>query len=299
MRGCRIPGLPVVCVLILTACVPATPPTPSLPPTQALPSPEPSPSATEEWTLPEAIEVTTTTNLNYTRDRLMDVDAPSTPSDWPVVVLLHGGPNLDKYALYGLGRAIAGQGAVVFRPTFASYEPPPDAITLGAEDAACAVRYARANAAAYGGNASRVIVAGHSGGGAYAVLVALAGDDYPADCRATGVSGRPDGVIGLDGAYDLMRYIDPAVAELAPAREWLAISPFAQLARQPHHEGLSFRLFAGLEPELVQQGQAMRDALQAAGYEASFTQMPGVSHMGMSDVHAQTVLAILELARGD
>jgi acetyl esterase/lipase len=284
--------------IFVAACQAAPPPTPSLPPTQALPSPEPSPVATEEATLPEAMEITTTEDLNYARDQLMDVYAPSTPGDWPVVVLLHGGGGITKVYVRPLARAIAGQGAVVFVPTFACYEPPPAWITLGADDAACAVRYARANAAAYGGDASRVIVAGHSGGAAYAVLVALAGDDYHGDCRATGVSGRADGVVGLDGAYDLIRYVSASNLESAPADDWLAISPFAQIERQPHRQGVTFRLFAGRETEIIQNGQAMRDALLSAGYDASLTQIPGVYHMGMSGVLPQTVPAILEMARG-
>jgi acetyl esterase/lipase len=287
----RATWLVTLAVMFVAACK-ATPP-----PTQALPSPEPSPVATEEATLPEAMEITTTLDVDYGSHQLMDVYAPSKPGAWPVVVLLHGGGG-GRTSMWNLAVAVAGQGAVAFVPEYACYHPPPTSITIGADDAACAVRYARANAATYGGNADRVIVAGYSGGGAFAMLVALAGEDYRGDCQVTGVSGRADGLVGLDGAHDLMRYMSAEELAGAPADDWLAISPYAQLERQPHRQGLSFRLFAGSETELVQDGQAMRDALQAAGYDATFTQIPGVGHGGMSLDLPQTVLAILEMARG-
>ncbi len=325
MRACRVAFLLVACSLALTlaACAPQTPalpPTPAapstvtptpptqtltppaLPPTQAFPTPEPSPAATVQVTLPEAMEVILTADQPYAGDRLLDIYAPAVGGDWPVVVVLHGG-GLSKSVVSSLARAIAGQGAVAFVPTYTSSEPSLDAIARGAiprgaEEAACAVRYARAMAAEHGGNARRVVAAGHSAGGAFAVLVALAGDEFVGDCTGSKGSGSVDGVIGLDGAYDLMRYIQPWILEKASAEEWLAISPYAWIDRQPPRSEVTFRLFAGLETELVQDGQAMRDALLAAGYQAEFTQIPRVDHMGMAGVRPQTLEAILEMARG-
>jgi len=320
MPSCRMPGLVLIGSLawLLAGCAPEAPParptpsatavTPSppttttpkpvLPPTQAFPSPEASPTATVEAALPAAMEVVVTSNLDYARDVQLDVYSPAVPGAWPVVLLLHGG-GLSKASVSGLARAIAGQGSVVFAPTYSSDEPSPEAITLGAEEAACAARYARAHAAEYGGQSGRLVAAGHSAGGAFAMLLALAGDDFTGECEAVEGSGRVDGVVGLDGAYDLMRYISTWNLGSAPAEAWLEISPYAQLERQPFHAGLAFRLFAGTETELVQDGQAMRDALGHAGYTVEFTQVPGVDHMGMaSSRRAQTVLAILALARG-
>jgi len=153
--------------------------------------------------------------------------------------------------------------------------------------------------AEYGGKAARLMAVGHSGGGAYGMLLALAGDEFTGECAVPDGSGRVDGLVGLDGAYDLMRYIPASALQDAPAEDWLAISPYAQLERQPFHPGVAFRLFAGRETELVQDGQAMRDALTRAGYPVDFTQVPGVDHMGMvGSRRSQTLLAIAELARG-
>lgn len=321
MPSCRVPWVLITCALalMLGACAPEAPPpqptpsatmippsptptftpAPALPPTQAFPSPEPSPTATVDAVLPEAMEVVVDANLNYARELDLDVYRPAGQGEWPVVLLLHGG-GLSKASVSGLARAISGQGVVVFAPTYSSSPPSPQAITLGAEDVACAARFARAHAAEYGGRAERLIAVGHSGGGAFGMLLALAGDEYTGGCDFSSGSARVDGVVGLDGAYDLMRYIPSYGFEGAPVEDWLAISPYAQLERQPFVPGLEFRLFAGLETELVQDGQAMRDALAEAGYPVEFTQIPGIDHMGMaSSRRAQTLLAIVELARGD
>ena len=321
LMATRLRRCPVVAfslVLLLSACVPeppAPPPTPTatavlpsptpiststpaLPSTQAFPSPEPSPTATVESVLPEAMEVVVTANLAYTRDVQLDVYRPAALGEWPVVLLLHGG-GLSKTSVSGLARAISGQGLVVFVPTYSSNPPSPQAITLGAEDVACAARYARTHAAEYGGNAGRLVAVGHSGGGAFGMLLALAGDEFTGDCVIPDGGGLVDGLVGLDGAYDLMRYISASTLERAPAEDWLAISPYAQLERQPFRPGVTFRLFTGRETELVQDGQAMRDALARAGYPVEFTQIPGVDHMGMaSSKGSQTLQAIVELARG-
>lgn len=302
LSACIPEALPAIPTPSATVVIPTPPststPEPALPPTQAFPSPEPSPTATVEAALPAAMEVDVTSNLDYARDVQLDVYSPVVPGEWPVVLLLHGG-GLSKTSVSGLARAIAGQGAVVFAPTYASDEPSPDAITLGAEQAGCAARYARAHAFEYGGRSERLVAAGHSAGGAFAILLALAGDEFPGECEVGDGSVRVDGVVGLDGAYDLTRYTATSTLKRAPAEAWLAISPYAQLERQPFHAGLAFRLFAGREIELVQDGQAIRDALAQAGYPVEFTQVPGVDHMGMaSSLRAQTVLAILELARG-
>lgn len=302
LSACTPKALPAIPTPSATVVIPTPPatstPEPALPPTQAFPSPEPSPTATVEATLPAAMEVGVSSNLDYARDVQLDVYSPVGPGEWPVVLLLHGG-GLSKTSVSGLARAIAGQGAVVFAPTYASDEPSPDAITLGAEQAGCAARYARAHAAEYGGRSERLVAAGHSAGGAFAMLLALAGDKFIGECVVTEGSGLVDGVVGLDGAYDLMRYISAGRLKSASAEAWLAVSPYAQLERQPFHPGVTVRLFVGRETELVQDGQTMRDALAAAGYPVEFTQVPGVDHMGMaSSLRAQTVLAILELARG-
>jgi acetyl esterase/lipase len=118
-------------------------------------------------------------NVPYTSQQDLDVYWPLSQGAWPVVVLLDGGDGNKTYAR-GLAIVVAGQGAVVFVPEYQSSEPPPDRITRGAEEVACAVRFAKAHGAEYGGDPQRVVIIGHSGGAAFGALAALAGDQFRA-----------------------------------------------------------------------------------------------------------------------
>lgn len=76
---------------------------------------------------------------------------------------------------------------MVITPTYRSSKPQGEQITreiitAGWQDAACALRFARAKAADYGGDPARVIVVGYSGGGTAGAVMALAGDDFDGDC---------------------------------------------------------------------------------------------------------------------
>jgi acetyl esterase/lipase len=232
-------------------------------------------------------------DIPYTSEQELDVYWPTSGSAWPVVVILHGG-DTSKGSAKGLAMRVAGHGAVVFVPEYQSHEPPPDRITRGAEEATCAVRFAGAHGQEYGGDPNHIVVVGHSGGAAFGSLVALAGDQFPGDCTVAEGDANPNVLIGLDGAYDLMRYISDETLGAAPAKEWLKISPYEYVDRAPRRADLSFHLFVGLETELLQDAQAFREALHRAGYPVALAQFPGIDHMRMaSENHANTVWAIV------
>jgi acetyl esterase/lipase len=191
---------------------------------------------------------------------------------------------------------VAEHGAAVFVPEYQSSEQPAGGIARGAEEVGCAVRFAKAHAAEYGGDRERVIIVGHSGGGSFGALVALAGEQFVGDCLVPAGDATPDMVIGLDGAYHLPRYVSPETLGAAPAEEWQRITPYTYVDAGARRRGLTFHLFVGLEQELLQDAQAFRDVLQAAGYEVTLTQFPGIDHMRMaSDRHENTVWAIVTL----
>lgn len=130
----------------------------------------------------------------------------------PVVVWLHGGGWVKgSRPLYGwAGRAYSSEGFVT---VVAGYR-------LGAaghwprfmEDGAAAVRWARANAARFGGDPDNIVIAGHSAGAHIAVLLAL-------DPRWLGDMVRPGGAvkgaIGLSGPYDFLPFDAGGRADVA------------------------------------------------------------------------------------
>ena len=169
------------------------------------------PTPTLSALLDRHLETNVAKDIAYTSEQKMDIYSPITPGDWPIVVVLHGGGST-KSEVQGISQAIAQRGAVVFAPKYRSSEPllPSDTITQGPEDAACAVRFARAKAAGYGTKPTpRLILVGHSAGGAIGMTVMLAGDDFKGDCLVNEGSALPDAFVGLDGAYDILSLNSP------------------------------------------------------------------------------------------
>lgn len=197
---------------------PSATPRPTLVPT---PTPEPTP------------EVRVTTDVPYVKPQqsratlwTLDVYAPLTSGDWPAVVVLPGASDSKETpALQALARDIADRGAVVFLPDFPSgsgarhFRTPNGAgMREMFESAACAIRFARSQAAQYGGgSAGRVVVLGQSGGGYLGLWITLLGDDGDARwdefaaarggppkqeaCVAGDGSAVPDAFVGYAGAY--------------------------------------------------------------------------------------------------
>jgi acetyl esterase/lipase len=244
--------------------------------------------------LQPALPVTKTADLAYTSELALDVFAPATAGNWPVVVVVPFG--MGKGSMSGLASAIAGQGAVVFSAEWRSSAPSSVAeIGEGAEDVACAVRFARAHGAEYGANEKRVVLVGHSAGGGVGALMMLAGDEFHGDCLTTEGSAVPDAFVGLDGTYDVISFIPEGVLRAAPA-ECARISPFTYVGREPIRAGSRFVLFVSDNRLLLQHGQAFRDALHAAGYDVSLARIPGVDHLAIASGSVpETVGAIAAL----
>lgn len=144
--------------------------------------------------------------LAYGDDPIQQVDVYAPPGlrageRRPVVVWLHGGGWVKgSRPLYGwAGRAYSSEGFVTvvagYRLGEAGHWP------RFMEDGAAAVRWARANAARFGGDPDNIIIAGHSAGAHIAALLAL-------DPRWLGDLVRPGGAvkgaIGLSGPYDFL-----------------------------------------------------------------------------------------------
>jgi acetyl esterase/lipase len=143
----------------------------------------------------------------------MDIVRPAGGSNWPVFVLLQGGPTAVGQGDYllQLATAIAHRGAVVMVADWRQAVYAGGGFPISFADASCAVGVARHIAAKYGGDGRRVTVVGHSLGGWAGAVISLASKPFtpaPSQCDKTSGSLRPDAFVDLDGATD-----EPATME--------------------------------------------------------------------------------------
>ena len=288
-------------LLLAAACgdggEPAATPTPTLTPTAvAMPTPEAPPSPTSEPTA-ATLTIEVTEDVAYTSAQTLDIYAPSEPGPWPVVVILHGmgaGFGNPRLGYTPLAEAIAEQGALVFNATW-TVSP----VSRGAfEDGACAVRFARATAADYGGDPNLITLLGHSAGAYLGSVTALAGDDFEGDCLVSGVSALPDVFVGVAGAYD------PAITDLRVLANdpdlYEAINPSTHIGRNPD---LRVRLLHGDIDDIIPVDQSVQfqQALEDAGYDVTLNVLEGVGHDSpiapTFDAFQVTVQEVLKAAR--
>src|SRR5512140_3618037 len=207
--GRLLVGLAVMA--IVGSCTSGTSPT--LTPTSANPSsgavpPAPSAPATASPAVTPGVVVTSdltyeSTNPVLTPDAL-DVYAPAKAGSWPVVVMFPAGPrsNLSTEA-----RQVAELGFVVFnaswgnRPGMVADPPTYDSLLATQSQAACAVEYARAHAAEYGGDPATMIVLGHSAGAPPAAMVTFARPAPTTGCLGGATLGPIDALVTWEGNW--------------------------------------------------------------------------------------------------
>ncbi|MBI5878564.1 MAG: alpha/beta hydrolase [Chloroflexi bacterium] len=246
---------------------------------------------------PAPVVVTATLNLTYSvpitalvDSYALDVYAPVGGQGLPIVVFLHGtGETKRGYSHFSQSTAAAG--FVVYVADWPVYTLSRATQDNGrgyrevTEIVACAVRFARATAATYGGDASKVTLGGFSAGAATAALVAFLGDEperawdaYAAKaggpppqarCTQTGNSAHVDAFVGAAGPYNLStppRGVDAGVAEL------VTLAP-----RVDSRRGLKVRLVHGTADSLVPLESSVRfaEALKAANYDVKLTRFDG------------------------
>jgi acetyl esterase/lipase len=171
----------------------------------------------------------------------------------PVVVFLYGGSwqegNKENYAF--VAAALARHGYVTFVPDYRIYPQAryPDFL----DDAAHAVAYARAHAAEYGGDPSRLFLVGHSAGSYIVAMLAL----DPRWLGSVGLDPARDirGAVGLAGPYDFLPLQDPTLEKIFENPAGLAVT-------QPinHVSGTAppMLLIAGQNDKLVDPGNTDR-----------------------------------------
>jgi acetyl esterase/lipase len=233
------------------------------------------------------------------RQRL-DVYRPRTARGAPVVVFLYGGRwqsgSKDEYRL--LGDALTRRGMVAVIPEYRLY--PAVRFPAWVQDAAAAVRWARDNAARYGGDPTNIVVVGHSAGAHTAALLAL-------DERWLREAGVPAGGVrgfgALAGPVDTV-WTDPDVqALMGPAEGWPATYPAT------HVDGGEppLLLLHGAADRTVSPGNSLRLAarIQGRGGCARAIVYRGVGHVeimvaaAVPGVASAPVLDDLEAFVGD
>jgi acetyl esterase/lipase len=247
---------------------------------------------------PGPYEVQQETNIDYTSKARLDVYAPVELGPWPVVVIYHGGLGTTKEAMRRLSTAVASYGAVVFVPNWRTQVS--EVLELGAEDAACAIRFARAYADDYGGDPARITGAGHSAGAMIAALMGLIGDEFSGDCLVGEGSGYLDGIAAIEGPYDMVAFSKVMYAyDKAPPEMWVRLSPMFYPAVTPPREGVEYHIFISdlMGAEEQANTAAFYNELVEAGHNASLTVVPGVSHTTFADPLPDTVNVIIEMAR--
>jgi acetyl esterase/lipase len=208
------------------------------------------------------------------RQRL-DVYVPAgRPAGSPVLVFYYGGSwkegSKADYAF--VGQALAAQGFVTIVADYRLF--PETGYTGFLADSAGAVRWARDNAAGFGGDPSRIVLAGHSAGAYNAAMVAL----NPVYLRQAGVDPRViRGFAGLSGPYDFLP-LDPGTAQdvFGAAPDKAATQPVTFVRRSSPPAFLT----TGDSDTTVRPRNtvSLADKLRAAGVTVEDHVYPGLDH---------------------
>jgi acetyl esterase/lipase len=285
-----------------SAETPTEQPTPDDRPTSA-PTDPPTPTPTATPTEPTDHDLDVWRTIPYATagdcgeritvcQQFVDVYAPADDDGpYPVVVMAHGRPRTPA-DMAELAKAVASHGAVVFNIDYRGVRPVvqkgwPEAV----EDVACAVRFARATAHKYGGDAKRIVLVGHSFGGYVGTLVSLDGDDFHGDCLTPNGSALPDAWVGVSANCTVGVPPPPAplwdiwyggTQEEAP-KVWAKGDTLNHIGGNPK---LVVRMVHERDDPIVSliQPRTLVRELNEAGYDASLTVVDGDDHWGPLDV---------------
>jgi len=211
--------------------------------------------------------------------RTLDVYRPP-PGDGrpkPVLVFFYGGAwSSGEKATYPFAAlALAGRGFVTVVPDYRLV--PEVRYPAFLQDNAAAVRWARDNAARYGGDPDRIVLVGHSAGAYNAAMLAL-------DPRWLEAAGAPRTAVrawaGLAGPYDFLPLDDPAsIAAFGGTPDLRSTQPVNHVDRRDPPAFLAH----GLDDRRVdpRHTRELTGRLQAAGVPVETRLYPGVSHTGL------------------
>jgi acetyl esterase/lipase len=212
----------------------------------------------------------------------LDVYRPRTPRNQPedrrqaapVIVFFYGGNwqggQKDMYLF--LAAALAARGFVTIVPDYQVY--PPAKFPAFLDDGAQAVRWAKRNAARFGGDPNKLFLMGHSAGAHIAAMLTLDRQWL----REVGLESRRDiaGLIGVAGPYDFLPLRDPALQAIFAGPDLTRTQPisFVTGGEPPA------LLVTGATDRTVSPGNTRRLAakLRAAGGAVTEIVYPRVGH---------------------
>lgn len=209
----------------------------------------------------------------------LDIFAPDAPTEGqasarPIVVFFYGGSwNSGTRTGYDfVGRALAARGYVTLVP---DYRLVPDVrYPAFVEDGAAAVRWARENAARYGGDPDRIVLVGHSAGAYIAAMLAVDSRWLNTDREAV------SGWVGLAGPYDFAPFDGPVTQQTFG--NWPEPSETQPVTWAGPGDPPALLLSGGddttVEPR---NSRALAAKLQAGGVPAEVKIYDGVSHVGI------------------
>jgi len=234
-------------------------------------------------------------------DLHLDVYEPAAHAEEPrpAVVLIHGGGwiSFDKSTMRSMGNLLARHGFVAFAVDYRLFHDSQNRWPAQLDDVQRAVRWVRANAAAYGVNPARIGAFGHSAGAQLAALLGMEDTRDNSDPALSEYSSKVQAVVDVDGPTDFTTKRDPDdLAFLAgffgatyakDPQIWRDASPAYHAAK----DDAPFLIVHGTRDKSVpiSQAQELYEKLQAAGVPVSFIKV--------NDVHTfQTPEARRELA---
>lgn len=201
----------------------------------------------------------------------------------PAVVLIHGGgwTSLDKSTMRGMGQFLARFGFVAFSVDYRLFKGNENCWPAQLDDVQRAVRWVRANAAAYSVNPERIGAYGHSAGAQLAALLGMEDTRDNSDSALAAYSSRVRAVVDVSGPTDFTAEHDAegigfltqflGTEYVKHPDVWRDASPALRVS----NGDAPFLIVHGTADENVPiaQAQELFDKLKSAGVPASFVKV--------------------------
>jgi acetyl esterase/lipase len=223
------------------------------------------------------VEITRSVAYGEGARQTLDVYRPNNAAAAPVVVFFYGGSwqGGNKATYLFVATALARHGYVTVVPDYRVYPEVryPDFL----EDGARAVRWAKDNAARFGGDPQKLLVMGHSAGAYIAAMLALDGRWL----QKVGLAPDRDiaGLIGISGPYDFLPLRDGTLKTIFGGANEPATQPISHVSPGAPPA----LLVTGARDGTVDPGNSSRLAarLHAAGDDATAVTHAWVGHLSI------------------